>query len=375
MKKIFTLLFLSLTLVGFAQQTQSVNAIPPGYYSTATGTGYVLKTQLYNIINDHNDRTYSGLYTTYLTSDIDGYYENNDSMLDMYTENPTGAECEFIYGGGLQDDGTLGNNECERYNREHLVPQSYFGNGVTPMYSDAHFVVPSDKYVNAQRGDFPFGRVNSATNTYSNGSKRGLNLNSGYSAGFTLTVFEPIDEFKGDIARMVLYFVTRYENELVNFYAASSSLSKVMFDGTSGHSFSPTFLNILLTWNQQDPVSQREIDRNNAIYTRQSNRNPFIDTNSYVTSIWGTPLGTSTFENLNAVSVYPNPSNNGIVNITTEIALDEIEIITINGQVLQQIKRPTLENNTYTIDNLPKGFYFIKLSSNNDFVTKKVLVN
>jgi endonuclease I len=368
MKKIFTLLLLSITFHGLAQ-------IPVGYYNTATGSGYVLKTQLFNIINDHNDRGYSGLYTTYLTSDIDSYYENNGTMLDMYTENPTGTECEFIYGGGLQDDGTLGNNECERYNREHLIPQSYFGNGVTPMYSDAHCVVPSDKYVNAQRGDFPFGRVNSATNTYSNGSKRGLNLNLGYSAGFTATVFEPIDEFKGDIARMFLYFITRYEDQLVNFYSTSSSLSKVMFDGSTGQSLSPTFLNILLTWNQQDPVSQREIDRNNAIYARQSNRNPFIDTNSYVTSIWGMPLEISTYENINAISVYPNPSNDGIINISTEISLDLIEIITINGQFLQQIKRPTIENNTISISNLPKGFYFIKLSSNNNSTTKKIVVD
>ena len=374
MKNIFTLLFLSLTLVGFAQQTESVTSVPPGYYNTATGTGYTLKTQLYNIINGHNDRGYNpGLYITYTTSDKDFYYENNGTMLDMYTENPTGPECEFTYGVN-QDDGTLGNAECERYNREHLVPQSYFGNGVTPMYSDAHCVVPSDKYVNAQRGDFPFGRVNSPTNTYSNGSKRGLNLNSGYSSGFTLTVFEPIDEFKGDIARMVLYFVTRYEDQLVSFYSTSNSLSKVMFDGSTGQSFSPTFLNILLTWNQQDPVSQREIDRNNAIHTRQSNRNPYIDNNNYVTSVWGLPLGISTFENLNAVSIYPNPSSD-VVNISTTVSLDEIEVITINGQVLQQIKNPVMESNTYTINNLPKGFYFLKLSSATNSVTKKVLIN
>lgn len=368
MKKFFTLLLLITTTIGFAQ-------IPAGYYNTATGTGYVLKTQLFNIINDHNDRSYSGLYTTYLTSDVDNYYENNGTMLDMYTENPTGTECEFVYGGGLQDDGTLGNAECERYNREHLIPQSYFGSGVTPMFSDAHFVVPSDKYVNAQRSDFPFGRVNSPTNTYSNGSKRGLNLNSGYSSGYAQAVFEPINEFKGDIARMFLYFVTRYEDQLVSFYSSSNSLSKVMFNGSTGQSFSPTFLNILLTWNQQDPVSQREIDRNNAIYARQSNRNPFIDNNSYVTTIWGMPLGTSTFENVNAVSIHPNPSNNGIVNITTEITVDYIEIITINGQVLQQIKKPVFENSTHTISNLPKGFYFLKLSSNNNSITKKIVVN
>lgn len=374
MKKIFTLLFLNLTFLGLAQQTLSVNSIPAGYYSTATGTGYTLKTQLFNIINDHNDRTYSGLYTTYLTSDVDNYYENNGTMLDMYTENPTGTECEYEYGGGLQDDGTLGNNECERYNREHLVPQSYFGNGVTPMFSDAHFVVPSDKYVNAQRGDYPFGRVNNATNTFNNGSKKGLNLNSGYSAGYALTVFEPINEFKGDIARMLLYFVTRYEDQLTNFYSSSNSLSKAMFDGSSNQSFSPTFLNILLTWNAQDPVSQREIDRNNAIYARQNNRNPFIDNNNYVTQIWGLPLSNPTFEDLNSVAVYPNPTND-IINIESEVTLEEIQIITINGQVLQQIKQPVLNDNTYTISNLPKGFYFIKLANATQSVTKKVLVN
>jgi len=378
MKKIFTVLFLSSTILLTAQEkvvnTNTTMSIPAGYYSTATGNGYVLKTQLYNIItNNYNDRGYGGLYTTYLTSDKDFYYENNGTMLDLYTENPTGPECEFTYGVG-QDDGTGGNAECERYNREHTIPQSYFGNGIQPMFSDAHFVIPSDKYLNAQRGDFPFGKVNGLGNPYSNGSKKGSNLNSGYSFGFTGTVFEPIDEFKGDIARMLLYFATRYETELVNFYTTSSSLSKVMFDGTSDKSFSTTFLNILLTWNILDPVSQREIDRNNAIYARQNNRNPYIDNNAFVERVWGIPLANSIFNLLNAVSIYPNPSSN-IVNISTDITLDEIDIITINGQVLQQIKKPAFENNNYTISNLPKGFYFLKLSSATNSVTKKVLIN
>ena len=362
MKKIFTLLLLSTIFMGYAQ-------IPAGYYSTATGTGYVLKTQLFNIINGHNDRSYSGLYTTYLTSDIDSYYENDGSMLDMYTENPTGTECEFIYGGGLQDDGTLGNNECERYNREHIIPQSVFGGSAgVPMYSDAHFVVPSDKYVNAQRGDFPFSKVNVANTTFSNGGKKGSNLNSGYSAGYTGTVFEPIDEFKGDIARMILYFATRYEDLVAGW-------SYSMFNGTSTQVFTNQSLNVLLTWNAQDPVSQREINRNNAIYARQNNRNPFIDNNNYVTQIWGLPLATTAFDLLNAVTVYPNPSQNGTFTIGTDVALDNIEITTINGQVLQQITNPTLVNNTYTISNLPQGFYFVKLANSHEAVTKKVLVN
>ncbi|WP_445454564.1 endonuclease [Flavobacterium sp. 25HG05S-40] len=371
MKRILTSLLLSFSLLSIAQtksgDTNATMSIPPGYYNTATGTGYTLKTQLFNIINGHNDRGYGGLYTTYLTSDKDFYYENNGTMLDMYTENPTGDECEFTYGVN-QDDGTLGNNECERYNREHLVPQSVFGGASgTPMYSDAHFVVPSDKHVNGERGDFPFSRVNTPSGIYSNGSKKGSNLNVGYSAGYTGTVFEPIDEFKGDIARMLLYFATRYEDLVAGWNYA-------MFNNTSNQVFTNQAINVLLTWHNNDPVSTREINRNDAVYARQNNRNPFIDRPEFAMRIWGSLLSTSVYNQLNAVAVYPNPSND-VVNITTDVVLDEIDIITINGQVLQQIKKPTFENNTFSITNLPKGFYFLKLTTSGNSVTKKVLIN
>ena len=358
MKKIHLLFALFFTILSYSQ--------PGGYYNSASGSGYVLKTQLYNIIKGHNDRGYSGLYTTYTTSDKDLYYENDGTMLDNYTENPTGAECEFTYGTN-QDDGTLGNNECERYNREHIIPQSVFGSA-TPMYSDAHFVLPSDKHVNAQRGDLPFGKVNVANWTSTNGSKRGSNLNSGYSAGYSGTVFEPIDEFKGDIARCILYFATRYEDLVAGFNFS-------MFNNTSNQVFTPTFLNILLTWNQLDPVSTREIDRNNAIYNRQNNRNPYIDNNSFVTSIWGLPLSTNSFNSITNVSIFPNPTNNHKVNIQTEAIIDDIQLITINGQLIQEIKKPVSVNATYTLENLPQGFYFLKLFSNNNSVTKKISVN
>lgn len=360
MKKIYTLAFLMLAILGFAQP-------PANYYNSATGTGYALKTQLYNIIKGHQDRGYSGLYVTYTTSDKDFFYENNGTMLDMYTENPTGSECEFTYGVN-QDDGTLGNNECERYNREHIIPQSVFSSA-TPMYSDAHFVVPSDKHVNGVRNNFPFGRVATATFTSTNGSKLGSNLNSGYSAGYTGTVFEPIDEFKGDIARMILYFATRYEN-VVGGYSYS------MFNGTNTQVFTDAFKNILLTWNAQDPVSAREVARNNAVYARQSNRNPYIDNNSYVTTIWGSaPLAVDSFELLASVSVYPNPSNDRKINIESGVTLDKIQLISINGQIIHDIQNTMVTNNTYTIENLPQGFYFLKLEANNSSITKKVIIN
>jgi len=361
MKKFYTILLLLTVALGFSQP-------PAGYYNAATGNGYALKTQLFNIIKVSTDRGYSGLYTTYLTSDVDSFYEDNGTMLDVYTENPTVTECEFTYGTN-QDDGTLGNNECERYNREHLIPQSVFA-AATPMYSDAHFVLPSDKHVNGQRGDLPFGKVNVANWTSTNGSKRGSNLNSGYSAGYSATVFEPIDEFKGDIARCLLYFATRYEDLVAGY-------SYVMFNGTSNQVFAQPFLNILLTWNALDPVSPREIARNNAIGTnaRQRNRNPFIDNNTYVTRIWGAPLGVDNFEILKNVSVFPNPTNNNTINITSQTALDNIQLISINGQIIQEIKNPLSEDNNYKIENLNSGFYFLKMTSEGASITKKVIVN
>ncbi|WP_130736806.1 endonuclease [Flavobacterium sp. J27] len=363
MKKNFTLLLFIVLTSSFAQ-------IPAGYYDTATGTGYILKTQLYNIIKDHTDQGYSGLYVTYTTSDIDLYYENDGSMLDMYTENPTGSECYFTYGIN-QDDGSGGTAECQKYNREHIIPQSVFSSA-TPMYSDAHFVVPSDKYVNAQRGNLPFGRVNSATNTYSNGSKRGNNLNSGYSAGYSSTVFEPIDEFKGDIARMYFYFITRYENQVANW-------SYDMFNGTSDQVLNNTFLNILLTWHNQDPVSQRETDRNNAIYARQNNRNPFIDHPEYVCQIYPSECATLSNEEFtlnDQILIYPNPTNNNTITITSTINLKDVIIYNIKGQIIQQIKNPqTIATETYQITNLNSGFYIVKLISDTASITKKIIVN
>jgi len=360
MKKYYTLISLVIVSICFGQ-------IPAGYYNTATGTGYTLKTQLYNIIKGHTDNGYGGLYTTYQTSDKDYFYENNGTLLDMYTENPTGAECEFTYGTN-QDDGTLGTAECQRYNREHLIPQSVFGSA-TPMYSDAHFVVPSDKYVNAQRGDLPFGKVNVASNTYTNGTKKGSNLNSGYSAGYSGTVFEPIDEFKGDIARMLLYFAVRYENQV-------ASWSFPMFNGTSNQVFTSNGINVLLTWHNNDPVSAREVSRNNAVYNRQDNRNPFIDHPEYAMTIWGSLLYNDTFENLeDAITVYPNPSNDSKINIESSMEINDIQLYSINGQLIMELKKPAFNNHSYTLENLPKGFYFLKLSTENQSSTKKVIIN
>jgi len=353
------LLFLLFTSLGFSQ-------IPAGYYDTATGTEYTLKTQLYNIINGHTDNGYSGLYVTYTSSDRDIYFENNGTILDMYSEKPSGIDSyEYTYEIENPDDrdpGSGGAVEGQYYNREHIVPQGIF-NSASPMGNDAHFVVPSDKFVNAQRGNFPFGVVDSPNWTSTNGSKRGNNLNSGYSAGYSGTVFEPINEFKGDIARMYFYFATRYENVI-------SGYSYTMFDGSSDHAFEDTFLNILYQWHTDDPVSQREIDRNNAIYVRQNNRNPYIDHPEYVLSIWNTTLSTSDF-NRNSISMYPNPVKTNTVHFKTTKDLEVIVYDVLGKQILTQ--KITSSKNTVNVANLNKGIYIVRLISEYGEVTKKLI--
>jgi endonuclease I len=267
MKKIYSYLLLMFVTVGIAQ-------IPSGYYNTATGTGYTLKTQLYNIIKGHTDNGYAGLYTTYQTSDVDNFYENDGTVLDMYSENPSGTDPYNYSTGSTQRCGNY-SVEGDCYNREHIIPQSVF-NEASPMVADAHFITPTDGKVNGMRSNYPHGTVSSATYTSQNGGKLGSSSVSGYSG----TVFEPIDAFKGDIARMYFYFATRYENTVAGY-------SYAMFDGSSNKVFTTAFLNLLLAWNAQDPVSAREIARNNAIYARQNNRNPYIDHPEYVSQIWG----------------------------------------------------------------------------------------
>lgn len=267
MKKIYTYLLLLFFTVCFSQ-------IPSGYYNTATGTGYTLKTQLYNIIKGHTDNSYAGLYTTYQTSDVDNFYENDGTVLDMYSENPSGTDPYNYSTGSTQRCGSY-SVEGDCYNREHIIPQSVF-NEQSPMVADAHFITPTDGKVNGIRSNYPHGTVSSATYTSQNGGKLGSSSVSGYSG----TVFEPINAFKGDIARMYFYFATRYENTVAGY-------SYAMFDGSSNKVFTTAFLNMLLAWNAQDPVSAREIARNNAIYARQNNRNPYIDHPEYVNQIWG----------------------------------------------------------------------------------------
>jgi len=252
--------------------------IPAGYYSTADGkSGAELKTALYNIIKGHTDRGYDGLYVTYVTSD-NIVISGQDRVYDMYSIRADGS-ANYYYSHQSGDRCGTYKVEGDCYNREHIMPQSWFKEA-SPMRNDAHHVVPSDGKVNGIRSNYPHAEVGAVDWTSTNGSRFGDCSTTGYSGN----VFEPIDEYKGDIARMYLYMATRYEDK-IGTWAGNGSAGSVL-SGNSFPAYKTWYVNLLLKWHRQDPVSDKEIVRNNAIYNRQGNRNPFIDHPEYAECIW-----------------------------------------------------------------------------------------
>ncbi|SDS65156.1 Por secretion system C-terminal sorting domain-containing protein [Formosa sp. Hel1_31_208] len=340
--------------------------IPPGYYDAATGTGFALKTQLKNIIDDVNDNngqpfhdnsvTYSQLWTLYETSDV----RPDGKVWDMY------SDCNFTFVVD-QDMGSGGGSECSKFNREHSFPRSWFDDQQSlPIFADAFHVIPSDKKVNAERGNLAYGEVASASYTSLNGSKRG----SSSITGPTGQVFEPADEFKGDIARGFFYVATRYEN-LISGWEANDSDGDSMLDGSSNRVFEQWALDMLYSWHVNDPVSQKEIDRNNAIFLHQDNRNPFIDNPQYVFDIWQDVLSVDEFDIAETFKMFPNPASENEVTILSNRDI-VAEIYDILGKRIS-VQIVTANQNKLNISNLSKGMYIIRLKSDQNSSTKKLI--
>ena len=358
MKNIY-ILFLLATPICFSQ-------IPAGYYNSATGVGYTLKSQLKTIITTgHVDQGYGSLYTGYQSSDNDSFYDNDNTVLDMYSEDPSGMD-PYNYNHNNRNCGNYDSeNDC--YNREHIFPQGLFDQNY-PMRSDIHHVVPSDGYVNGRRSNYPFGEVSSPTWTSMNGSKVGNNVFPGYTG----IVFEPINEFKGDIARMLLYFAVRYEDNWNDSGWDAHTTENNPLNGTSAQFYESWYIQLLYQWHTNDPVNLRETTRNTAAYNYQGNANPFINHPEYVLEIWGSLLSASDNTYLNSVKIFPNPvRNDGIVHFATVQDLNIIIYDILGKQVLTG--KVTSSQNSINISNLNKGMYLVKLKSDHGEITKKLI--
>lgn len=240
--------------------------IPAGYYDDAVGkSGEDLQKSLSTILNDATDVGYNGLWNLYKTTDR----RSDGKVWDMYSDI-TNYTFET-------DQCSSYGSEGDCYNREHSVPKSWFSER-SPMKSDVWHVYPTDGKVNGMRSNYPFGEVASDAPGSENGfSKWGKCKTPGYSH----TVFEPNDEYKGDFARTYFYFATRYKGVATSGYGAEVFSSAYPY-------ITKWQLDMLLRWHEQDPVSQKELDRNEAVYeSRQGNRNPFIDYPELVDLIFG----------------------------------------------------------------------------------------
>lgn len=241
------------------------------YYAAADGKqGSALKTALASIINPHTQRSYKQLWTDFYSTDV----RSDGKVWDMYS-----GVTNFTFG---TDQAGNYSQEGDVYNREHSFPKSWFDDA-TPMYTDLMHIVPTDGYVNGRRSNYPFGETEGERYKSSGGfSKLGTSTLSGYSG----IVFEPNDEYKGDFARIYFYMVTCYEQKV-------GSWSCDMLSGNTYHALSSWAEELLLRWAEADPVSQKEIDRNNAVYEIQGNRNPFVDYPGLERYVWGDLAGTA----------------------------------------------------------------------------------
>jgi len=256
------------------------------YYSGLNSlSGASLKTALFNKISSHTVISYANLWQYYASTDV--FYDGK--LWDIYSTNLSPPIANYAYPLITSQCGNYTGKEGDCYVREHSFPQSWFASAA-PMVSDMFIIYPTDAKVNNIRSNDPYGEVaisTSASTPTQNGSKSGLNTFA-FGGGFAGKAFEPIDEYKGDLARGYFYMATCYENLIAGW--ASNSNASVLFDSNSFPVFKPWKLALLIKWHNQDPISTKEINRNNAIYAVQNNRNPFIDSPQFVQRIWGGSL-------------------------------------------------------------------------------------
>ena len=329
-------------LLGFLVSVAVVFAqAPANYYNSANGlTGNQLKVALHNIIKGHTSISYSQIWNAFWSTDNKG----NGVVWDMYSDRPNGNPPYTYHLGTNQCGNYSGEGDC--YNREHSWAQSWFNDQTTPR-TDLHHIFATDGFVNQKRSNYPFGEVRSASWTSQNGSKLGTCKTPGYSG----TVFEPIDEYKGDFARALMYMSVRYYSEDGSWGNSDMTTKSVI---------KPWAIDLLLRWNDQDPVSQKEIDRNNAIYNDyQHNRNPFVDHPEYARMIWDPSW-----------SVTEQPEQH-------ELKANRIAVFDIMGRKLLQFDITNEDDELLNIkEQLQHGCYIIQyLDGNRVIENKKLLVN
>ena len=288
---ILTCLVFVLALSAIAKSVTPAASLPTYYEDINGKSGKTLFDAVHVVAKvGYSSLGYDGLWTAYQHTDL----RDNGKVWDMY------SDCSWTY---KSDQCGSYSSECDCYNREHSIPKSWYGDTKSGPGCDIFHLVPTDGKVNGMRSNYAFGEVSSATYTF-DGAKLGSAKNITIINGNTIAgnegtsvscsankVFEPRNEYKGDFARGYFGAMIRWAGDHQSFT-----------DGDGGKIFSSSYTTgafgltkygvaLLMKWHRQDPVSQKEIDRNNGIQQTQGNRNPFIDYPYLAEYIWGEKAG------------------------------------------------------------------------------------
>ena len=257
-KRILSLLLLTFfAVIAFAQKE---------YYTNIDGVkgGADLKNALYNLIKNHKkinygsgeSKTWGAFYTT------DAVVENGKRrVLDMYSN-----EKRYFGSKGSAVSGM---------NIEHSVPKSWWGGTQNNAYCDLHHLNPSDQNANSRKSNYPLGEITNPS--WDNGVTF---VGKANIDGSSQNAFEPCDEYKGDFARTYMYMFTCYQD-------FTWKTTQMNYANSTYPTLKPWAVKLLLKWHKQDPVSEKEVNRNNAVYAVQGNRNPFVDYPQLADYVWG----------------------------------------------------------------------------------------
>lgn len=266
------------------------------YYQKAHGKkGRELKTAMYEIINSPSVMDYDSLWTAYRYSDAIPT-DTVPIIWDMYS-------CKSAYSiyTNLHRNGAAADPEgVKGFQREHSMPKSWFNTAgspykdIWPHFSDLTHLIPAEGKVNNKRSNNPYGETTGEDYELDKKKKTGYKSEDDFSklglntyGDYVGTVFEPNDMYKGDLARIYFYMVTAYEKKQPTWSSTGDGIGDHcgtwtgdMFnleDDDPYQPFAPWAFSLLMKWAKEDPVSKKEIDRNEAIYRMQGNRNPFVD--------------------------------------------------------------------------------------------------
>lgn len=266
---------------------------PSGYYTPAEGKKKAeLKTALHAIIMNAKVLNYGGgagsTWSGFAQTDV----RADGTVWDMYSNNKVPAN---------------GNYAPSGMNIEHSFPKSWWGGDERQAYKDLYNLNPSDATANSAKSNYTMAVVD-GTVSFTNGMIKVGKSNS--RPGGLIDAWEPSDEYKGDFARGYMYMVTCYE-DYSNDWVTTSALNEL--EKNTYPTFQQWAYELLLKWSQQDPVSDKEINRNNAVYKIQGNRNPFIDYPELAEYIWGAKTESAWSESTDP-ALY-SPANNSTLDL------------------------------------------------------------